>query len=221
MCLVITPLIALMKDQVENLRSRGIKALALHSGMSAMEIKTTLDNAVWGDYKFLYVSPERLESERFTERLKQMTINLITVDEAHCISQWGYDFRPSYLKIAALRKLLPGIPVLALTATATPVVVKDIQEKLLFPLQNVLSMSFARSNLAYMVREKEDKLGYLVRTLQRAREAASYMCGTAGVQGKLPNCCEKVQFRPIFTMPDSAGKCAIAVRMSGSAVKPG
>lgn len=169
MCLVITPLIALMKDQVENLRARGIKALALHSGMSAMEIKTTLDNAVWGDYKFLYVSPERLESERFTERLKQMTINLITVDEAHCISQWGYDFRPSYLKIAALRKLLPGIPVLALTATATPVVVKDIQEKLLFPVLNVLSMSFSRSNLAYMVREKEDKLGYLVRTLQRAR----------------------------------------------------
>ncbi len=169
MCLVITPLIALMKDQVENLRRRGIKALALHSGMSGMEIKTTLDNAVWGDYKFLYVSPERLESERFIDRLKQMKINLITVDEAHCISQWGYDFRPSYLKIANLRPLLPGIPILALTATATPVVVKDIQEKLLFPVMNVRSMSFARNNLAYMVREKEDKMGYLVKTLQKAK----------------------------------------------------
>jgi len=169
MCLVITPLIALMKDQVENLRARGIKALALHSGMSAMEIKTTLDNAVWGEYKFLYVSPERLESERFTERLKQMKINLIAVDEAHCISQWGYDFRPSYLKIAELRPLLPGIPVLALTATATPVVVNDIQEKLRFAEMNVRSMSFARSNLAYMVREKEDKLGYLVKTLLKAK----------------------------------------------------
>ncbi len=169
MCLVITPLIALMKDQVENLRHRGIRALSLHSGMSAMEIKTTFDNAVWGDYKFLYVSPERLESEIFLERMKFMKINLITVDEAHCISQWGYDFRPSYLKIAGLRPLLPGIPILALTATATPVVVNDIQEKLLFGEKNVRSMSFTRSNLAYMVREKEDKLGYLVRTLQRAK----------------------------------------------------
>ncbi len=169
MCLVVTPLIALMKDQVENLRNRGIRALSLHSGMSSLEIKTTFDNAVWGDYKFLYVSPERLESEIFLERLKSMNINLITVDEAHCISQWGYDFRPSYLKIAALRPLLPGVPVLALTATATPRVVGDIQDKLLFTEKNVKSMSFARTNLAYMVRGKEDKLGYLVKTLQRAK----------------------------------------------------
>ncbi len=169
LCLVITPLIALMKDQVENLRRRGIRALSIHSGMTPFEIKITLDNAVWGDYKFLYVSPERLETDRFLERLHSMNINLITVDEAHCISQWGYDFRPSYLKIAALRPVLPGIPVLALTATATPVVVSDIQEKLLFRERNVKAMSFARDNLAYKVRLKEDKTGYLVETLQRAK----------------------------------------------------
>jgi len=169
MCLVITPLIALMKDQVENLRKRGIRALSLHSGMTAGEIKITYDNAVWGEYKFLYVSPERLESEVFLEKLRQMKINLIAVDEAHCISQWGYDFRPSYLRIAGLRPLLPGVPVLALTATATPRVVEDIQEKLLFAVKNVKATSFSRSNLAYMVREKEDKLGYLVKSLERAR----------------------------------------------------
>jgi ATP-dependent DNA helicase RecQ len=169
MCLVITPLIALMKDQVENLRSRGIRALSIYSGMSAAEIKITLDNAVWGDYKFLYVSPERLESDRFLERLKDMRINLITVDEAHCISQWGYDFRPSYLKISGLRPLLPDIPVLALTATATPLVAQDIQDKLLFRKKNLLNMSFARTNLTYMVRQKEDKTGYLVQTLLRSK----------------------------------------------------
>ncbi len=169
MSLVVTPLIALMKDQVENLKKRGIKALYVHSGMSSLEIRTTLDNAVWGDYKFLYVSPERLEAERFLERMRSMKINLITVDEAHCISQWGYDFRPSYLKIAELRPTMPDIPLLALTATATPLVVNDIQEKLLFRTKNVLSMSFARANLAYMVREVEDKSGYLVKTLQKAK----------------------------------------------------
>ncbi|HPT30683.1 MAG TPA: ATP-dependent DNA helicase RecQ [Prolixibacteraceae bacterium] len=169
MCLVITPLIALMKDQVENLRSRGIRALSIYSGMSSAEIKITLDNAVWGDYKFLYVSPERLESDRFLERLKDMKINLITVDEAHCISQWGYDFRPSYLKIAGLRPLLPEVPVLALTATATPEVALDIQDKLLFRKKNLRSMSFARPNLTYMVRHKEDKNGYLVQTLQKSK----------------------------------------------------
>jgi ATP-dependent DNA helicase RecQ len=169
MCLVISPLIALMKDQVENLRSRGIKALSIYSGMSSAEIKITIDNAVWGDYKFLYVSPERLESERFLERLRDMKINLITVDEAHCISQWGYDFRPSYLKIAELRPLLPDIPILALTATATPKVAEDIQEKLLFNRKNLLSMSFARPNLSYMVRQKEDKMGYLIDSLLKTR----------------------------------------------------
>jgi len=169
MCLVITPLIALMKDQVENLRSKGIRALSIYSGMSSAEIKITLDNAVWGDYKFLYVSPERLESDRFLERLKDMNINLIAVDEAHCISQWGYDFRPSYLKISDLRPLLPDIPILALTATATPAVAGDIQDKLLFGKRNLLSMSFIRMNLTYMVRQKEDKTGYLVQTLLRSK----------------------------------------------------
>ena len=131
-CIVVTPLIALMKDQVENLNRKGIKALAVHSGMSPREIRLTLDNAVWGDYKFLYVSPERLNSERFRERLEQMKVNLITVDEAHCISQWGYDFRPSYLNIIQLRKILPNVKFLALTATATVKVADDIQDKLGF-----------------------------------------------------------------------------------------
>lgn len=166
-CIVITPLIALMKDQVENLNRRGIKALAIHSGMSAMEIKLTLDNAVWGDYKFLYVSPERLNSEHFTERLAQMDVNLITVDEAHCISQWGYDFRPSYLNIVRLREILPRVRFLALTATATPEVADDIQEKLGFKAKNLLKMSFQRENLAYRVRQVENKMGYLLETLQK------------------------------------------------------
>lgn len=142
-CIVITPLIALMKDQVEKLQSKGIKALMIHSGMSPMEIKITLDNAVWGDYKFLYVSPERLGSEQFAERLAQMNVNLITVDEAHCISQWGYDFRPSYLNIIQIRKILPGVNFLALTATATPRVVEDIQEKLGFKKKTCCRFRFS------------------------------------------------------------------------------
>lgn len=168
-CIVVTPLIALMKDQVENLNRKGIKALAVHSGMSQREIKLTLDNAVWGDYKFLYVSPERLNSERFLERLRQMDINLLTVDEAHCISQWGYDFRPSYLGIAEVRKSLPDIPVLALTATATPKVADDIQEKLSFKEKNLLNISFERENLSYLVRHVEDKNGYLLKSLQKVK----------------------------------------------------
>lgn len=166
-CLVITPLIALMKDQVENLNKRGIKALAIHSGMSSLEIKLALDNAVWGDYKFLYVSPERLNSERFIERLEKMTVNLVTVDEAHCISQWGYDFRPSYLKIANIREVLPDVKFLALTATATPNVAEDIQEKLGFKKRNLLQMSFRRENLNYLVRNVENKMRYLLDTLQK------------------------------------------------------
>ena len=146
-CLVITPLIALMKDQVENLNQRGIKALAIYSGMSAQEIKIAFDNAAWGDYKFLYLSPERISTERFRERIDQMDVNLIAVDEAHCISQWGYDFRPSYLRIAGLREMLPAVPVLAVTATATPEVVDDIQEQLKFKVKNVLRTSYYRSNL--------------------------------------------------------------------------
>ena len=151
-CLVITPLIALMKDQVENLNQRGIKALAIYSGMSAQEIKIAFDNAAWGDYKFLYLSPERISTERFRERIDQMDVNLIAVDEAHCISQWGYDFRPSYLRIAGLREMLPAVPVLAVTATATPEVVDDIQEQLKFKVKNVLRTSYYRSNLVYLVR---------------------------------------------------------------------
>ncbi len=166
-CLVITPLVALMKDQVENLNRRGIKALSIHSGMSAGEIKITLDNAAWGDYKFLYVSPERLNSGPFLERLEKMDVNLITVDEAHCISQWGYDFRPSYLQIVKLREILPDVKFLALTATATPKVAEDIQEKLGFKEKNLLKMSFRRENLNYLVRNVEDKSGYLLSSLQK------------------------------------------------------
>jgi len=164
-CIVITPLIALMKDQVENLTRRGIKAQAIHSGMSSLEIKIALDNVVWGNYEMLYISPERINTLRFRERLKDMDVNLIAVDEAHCISQWGYNFRPSYLKINDLKELLPSIPILALTATATPRVVKDIQENLHFKEENLLSTSFARENLAYLVREKEDKLKYLIQSV--------------------------------------------------------
>jgi len=168
-CLVVTPLIALIKDQVENLRSKGIKVLAIYSGMSGREIDIALNNAIYGDYKFLYVSPERLGSEHFREFLVRMKLNLITVDEAHCISQWGYDFRPSYLTISDLRKTFPETPILALTATATQKVVEDIQDKLLFREKNVLQKSFRRDNLIYLVRDKEDKMGYLTDTIQKSK----------------------------------------------------
>ena len=168
-CLVITPLIALMKDQVENLNERGIKALAIYSGMSAQEIKIAMDHAAWGNYKFLYLSPERISTERFKERINQLDVNLIAVDEAHCISQWGYDFRPSYIKIAELRDLLPDVPVLAVTATATAQVIDDIQEQLKFKTKNVLRTSYYRSNLIYLVRNEEDKVNYLVKAVQKAK----------------------------------------------------
>src|SRR5665647_1458568 len=169
MCLVITPLIALMNDQVDHLRSKGIKALAIYSGMTAREIEIACNNAVYGDYKFLYVSPERLLSPNFLEYLIRFNLNLITVDEAHCISQWGYDFRPSYLQIAEIRKFFPKVPVLALTATATGAVVEDIQDKLLFPQKNLLRKSFVRENVTYLVRQKEDKLGYLAETVSKSK----------------------------------------------------
>ncbi len=169
LCVVVTPLIALMKDQVENLKRRGIKAQAIYSGMTREEIKVAYDNVTWGDYKFLYLSPERLMTGRFTERLDKLNVNLIAVDEAHCISQWGYDFRPSYLKIAELRELIPNAPVLALTATATPKVVDDIQAKLQFKKKNVLQKSFKRENLIYKVREEENKTGFLARSLKNAK----------------------------------------------------
>ena len=167
MCLVITPLIALMKDQVENLKSRDIKAIAIYSGMTRQEIIVALENCIFGNYKFLYISPERLDTEIFRVKLRSMNISMITVDESHCISQWGYDFRPAYLKIAEIRELLPDIPVLALTATATPEVVKDIQQRLHFKKENVFRMSFERKNLAYIVRNTDNKTGEILHILNR------------------------------------------------------
>lgn len=165
LCLVVTPLIALMKDQVHQLRSRGIKATAVYSGMTREEIVVALENCIFGNYKFLYISPERLATDIFRTKLRHMQVNLIAIDEAHCISQWGYDFRPSYLQIAEVRQLLPGVPVLALTATATPEVVEDIQQRLAFPQRNVFRMSFERKNLAYIVRYTENKPSELLHIL--------------------------------------------------------
>lgn len=171
-CIVITPLIALMKDQVQNLRKRGIKALAIYSGMTRQEILTALENCIFGNYKFLYISPERLDTEIFRTKLRSMKVSIITVDESHCISQWGYDFRPAYLKIAEIRELLPGVPVLALTATSTPEVVKDIQTRLNFREGNVFRMSFERKNLAYIVRKTDNKTKELLHILQRISGSA-------------------------------------------------
>ena len=165
-CIVITPLIALMKDQVQHLREYGILADAIYADKSRSEILQTLDNAIFGGVKILYVSPERLASEMFQTKLRHIHVSFITVDEAHCISQWGYDFRPSYLQIASIREMKPGIPILALTATATPEVVDDIQERLHFKEKNVFKMSFERKNLAYVVREAEDKQGEMIHILQ-------------------------------------------------------
>lgn len=166
LCLVVTPLIALMKDQVENLKRKGIKAAAIHSGMTSHEISVTLDNCAYGDYKFLYLSPERLNTELFRVRLRKMNVNMVAIDESHCISQWGYDFRPSYLKIIEIRELLPNIPFLAVTATATPEVVDDIQEKLGFAKKRVVKMSFERKNLVYLVRNVEDKNKHLLKIVK-------------------------------------------------------
>jgi ATP-dependent DNA helicase RecQ len=168
-CIVVSPLIALMKDQVENLTQRGIRAIAVTSAMHKREIDIALDNCVYGKIKFLYVSPERLSTEIFKARVLKMNVNLIAVDEAHCISQWGYDFRPGYLKIAELRELLPKVPVLALTATATREVVKDIQQKLGFKKENVFLKSFERKNISYVVLKDEDKLRRLVRICTNLR----------------------------------------------------
>lgn len=173
LCIVITPLIALMKDQVRNLRERGIKALAVYSGMTREEIVVALENCIFGDYKFLYISPERLNTEIFQTKLKRMKVCMITVDESHCISQWGYDFRPAYLNIADIRKLLPDVPVLALTATATPEVVKDIQERLAFKEgSQVFRMSFERKNLAYIVRHTESKQEEILHILNKVQGSA-------------------------------------------------
>ncbi len=169
LCLVISPLIALMKDQVEHLRNRNIQAAALFSGMSSREIETTLNNAVNGGYKFLYMSPERLQNEETQDKISQMKINLLAIDEAHCISQWGYDFRPEYLQIATIRDRIPGIPLLALTASATAAVVADIQEKLLFRQPLVFRKSFERKNLQYLVRHTDDKFNKIIEICKKVK----------------------------------------------------
>lgn len=168
-CIVITPLVALMKDQVANLRQKGIKAAMIYSAMNRNEIIQTFDNCLYGNYKFLYISPERIATDLFVKRITSLKVCLIAVDESHCISQWGYDFRPSYLQIVRIRELLPKVPILALTATATPEVVDDIQEKLNFSAKNVFKKSFERQNLAYVVRHSEDKLSQLLHILQKVR----------------------------------------------------
>ena len=166
LCVVVTPLIALMKDQVDRLRSLHIRAVAVHSGMSAQDIDRELDNCIYGDTRFLYVSPERIETEIFRARLQRMPVTLLAVDEAHCISQWGYDFRPSYLRIAELREHLPqGVPILALTASATPPVQRDIMERLCFAKPHLLQASFARPNLSYSVRHNTDNLSQTMRVI--------------------------------------------------------
>ena len=172
LCIVVTPLIALMKDQVANLRSRSIKAAAIYSGMKTADVIKALENCIFGDYKFLYISPERLSSELFLTKIKKVNVRLITVDEAHCISQWGYDFRPAYRRIGELRNLFPGVPVLALTATATPEVVKDIQQQLGFKEENCYSMSFERKNLVYVVRNTDNKAKELLHILDKVQGSA-------------------------------------------------
>lgn len=171
-CIVITPLIALMKDQVDHLKARGIRAAAVYSGMMHADVVATLENAIFGGVKILYVSPERLSSELFQKKLSHMKVSFITVDEAHCISQWGYDFRPSYLKISEIRRIQPDVPVLALTATATPKVVDDIQDRLGFKEKNVFRMSFERKNLAYVVMKTSDKEREALRLLKEVDGSA-------------------------------------------------
>ena len=167
-CLVITPLIALMKEQVSRLNSLEIKSLAIHSAMSREEIDITIENCIYGDYKFLYVSPERISTQLFQGKIGRLNLSLVAIDEAHCISQWGYDFRPSYLKIASLReRISPDVPFLAVTATATRHVIEDIMDKLAFREKNVLRTSFARKNISYLVRQVEEKGTYLVKTLNK------------------------------------------------------
>lgn len=171
-CIVVSPLIALMKDQVQNLKNRGIRAVALYSGMRKTAIDIALDNCIYGNTKFLYVSPERLSSDLFIARFKKMNVSFIAVDEAHCISQWGYDFRPAYLKIADLREIKPELAILALTATATPEVVQDIQSKLLFIEENLLQKSFSRSNLSYSVLYESAKYTKLIDILNKVKGSA-------------------------------------------------
>ena len=176
-CVVISPLIALMNDQVTALKAKNIRALAITSGMSFSELDIALDNCIYGNYKFLYISPERIESDMVQQRLKKMNINLLAVDEAHCISEWGYNFRPSYLKIAEIREITTA-PIIALTATATPLVVKDIQEKLKFDNGNIISTSFYRDELSYVVLKQDDKDSKLIQILNRVKGTSIIYCST-------------------------------------------
>ena len=184
-CIVVTPLVSLMKDQVDQLRSRGINAVAVHGGLSPRKIDIALDNCVYGDVKFLYVAPERLSSEIFRARVGKMKVALLAVDEAHCISQWGYDFRPSYLRIAELRRLVPDATVLALTATATERVTEDIMHHLAFAAKNVLRQPLMRPNLSYVVRKVDDKVEQMCRILTNVE-------GSAIVYVRLREKCEKI-----------------------------
>jgi len=172
LCVVVSPLIALMKDQVGNLRERGVKAVAINSAMNPRQIEMNLSACLYGDAKLLYLSPERLESKDFRLLLQSMNVSLLAVDEAHCVSQWGYDFRPPYLRVATIRELFPDVPILALTATATPAVVEDIQDKLHFRQHNILKASYYRHNLIYFVQKEEDKRGRLLRILQKVQGTA-------------------------------------------------
>lgn len=200
-CVVISPLIALMKDQVDNLRARKIKAVAIYSGMSLKEIDTTLDNCIYGDIKFLYVSPERLKTELFIERFKQMKVSLIAVDEAHCISQWGYDFRPSYLEIAAIRAYHPKVSVLALTASATPQVCADILEKLEMKNHLEFHQSFSRKNLSYSIRIIENKFEKGVEILKECQERPFGTSVIVKLHSKLPDRWCNLASLPRLTMP--------------------
>lgn len=177
-CLVVSPLMSLMYDQVDNLRKRGIEAYAVTSAMRYREIDRVLDNCVYGEAKFLYVSPERLQNELFLTRFKKMNISLIAVDEAHCISQWGYDFRPEYMKIAEIRQYKPDVPVMALTATATTRVIQDIQQKLLFKKENVIGTSFSRPNLSYNVLTTEGKEDKIIEICRKLRGCGIVYCGS-------------------------------------------
>lgn len=167
LCLVITPLISLMKDQIDALRAKGINAIAIHSGLTSRQIDIALDNCVYGDVKFLYIAPERISSESFRMRLDKMNVCFVAVDEAHCISQWGYDFRPSYLRIARIRQIKPDVPIIALTASATPNVVEDIMSKLTFSTKNIFRSTFARANISYIVRKCEDRFGQLMSVIDK------------------------------------------------------
>lgn len=197
-CIVITPLIALMKDQVQHLRQRGINATAIYSGMARQEILKNLENCVLGNVKLLYISPERLASPLFQTKLRHMNVSFITVDEAHCISQWGYDFRPSYLKIAEIRKIVPQVAVLALTATATDQVADDIQEQLAFRKKALFRMSFRRENLAYVVRQAFDKYAELVHILHSVNGSAIVYTRSRRKCKELTNYIEEQQISATF-----------------------